>query len=112
MTEQTQDPIQTSQPEMVELSFPASVDLVVLARFTAATVAARAGFDIDEIEDPRLAVDELCVSFGPLEWYSNVRLRFERNEDVVRIVGEFDRRTLIGVDGSPDMTDLVGARRA
>jgi hypothetical protein len=112
MTEQTQDPIQTSQQEMVELSFPASVDLVVLARFTAATVAARAGFDIDEIEDLRLAVDELCVSFGPLEWYSNVRLRFERNEDVVRIVGEFDRRSLIGVDGSPEMTDLVGARRA
>jgi hypothetical protein len=96
---------------MVELSFPASVDLVVLARFTAATVAARAGFDIDEIEDLRLAVDELCVSFGPLEWYSNVRLRFERNEDVVRIVGEFDRRSMIGVDGSPEMTDLVGARR-
>lgn len=111
MTEQTQEPVQTSQQEMVELSFPASVDLVVLARFTAATVAAHAGFDIDEIEDLRLAVDELCVSFGPLEWYSNVRLRFEHDEDLVRIVGEFDRRSMIGVDGSPEMTDLVGARR-
>jgi hypothetical protein len=111
MTEQTQDPVQTGNQEMVELSFPASVDLVVLARFTAATVAARAGFDIDEIEDLRLAVDELCVSFGPLEWYSNVRLRFERNEDLVRIVGEFDRRSMTGVDSS-QLTDLVGAKRA
>jgi hypothetical protein len=112
MTEQTQDPVQTGNQEMVELSFPASVDLVVLARFTAATVAARAGFDIDEIEDLRLAVDELCVSFGPLEWYSNVQLRFERNEDLVRIVGEFAPRNIKAIESSPEFTDLVGAKRA
>jgi serine/threonine-protein kinase RsbW len=112
MTEQTQDPVQTSQQEVVELSFPASVDLVVLARFTAATVAARAGFDIDEIEDLRLAVDELCVSFGPLEWYSNVRLQFERDEDLVRITGEFDPRSKKSIENSPEFTDLVGAKRA
>jgi anti-sigma regulatory factor (Ser/Thr protein kinase) len=48
--------------EPVELIIPVQSDLVVLARLTAATVASRAGFDVEEVEDLRLAVDELCVS--------------------------------------------------
>ena len=91
MTGSTQGLLKTEQREIVELSFPASVDLVVLARFTAATVAVRAGFDVDEIEDLRLAVDELCVSFGPLEYSESVRLQFMRIDQTVRITCEFDR---------------------
>ena len=48
--------------EPVELSIPVQADLILLARLTAATVASRAGFDVEEVEDLRLAVDELCVS--------------------------------------------------
>jgi hypothetical protein len=91
MKERTRDQVRSDHDEIVELTFPASVDLVVLARFTAATVAARAGFDVDEIEDLRLAVDELCVSYGPIELHDSVRLRFERTDGTVRITGEFDR---------------------
>ena len=39
----------TAEREVIEISIPGSVDLVVLARFTAATTGARAGFDLDEI---------------------------------------------------------------
>jgi serine/threonine-protein kinase RsbW len=91
MTKPTDQTIETEQRELVELSFPANVDLVVLARFTAATVAARAGFDVEEIEDLRLAVDELCVSFGPIEGSESVRLQFMRTDQTVRIVCEFER---------------------
>ena len=59
--------VRTSEREVIEISIPGSVDLVVLARFTAATIGARADFDLDEIDDLRLAVDELSVSFGPLD---------------------------------------------
>jgi hypothetical protein len=111
MTQQAQETASADEEETVELSFPASVDLVVLARFTAATVAARAGFDIDEIEDLRLAVDELCVSFGPLEWHRNVRLRFECSDDTVRIVGEFDPlgiRAIDSISAAPREYDVKG----
>ncbi len=94
MTKSTQAPMKTGQRELVELSFPANVDLVVLARFTAATVAARAGFDVEEIEDLRLAVDELCVSFGPIEASLGVRLQFMRTDHRVRIVCHFEPRDL------------------
>ena len=50
--------------DMIELCIPARAELMVLARYTAATVAARAGFDIEEIEDLRLAVEELCLSLA------------------------------------------------
>ncbi|HEY6425837.1 MAG TPA: ATP-binding protein [Acidimicrobiales bacterium] len=47
--------------DRVELSFPARGDLIVLARLVTSVVSARAGFDIEELEDLRLAVGELCL---------------------------------------------------
>ncbi len=75
----------TVKDEVIELSFPAHGDLITLARFTAATVAVRAGFDVEEIEDLRLAVDELCASFGPLRGDRLLRIEYRRIEDTVEV---------------------------
>jgi hypothetical protein len=76
--------------EHVEILFPGDVDFIVLARFTAATVAARANFDIDEIEDLRLAVDELCISFGPVPDNRSLRIEFDRAANLVKIKCTFE----------------------
>ncbi len=47
--------------DRVQLTFPARGDLIVLARLVSSAVSARAGFDIEELEDLRLAVGELCL---------------------------------------------------
>ena len=47
--------------DRVELTFPARGDLMVLARLVSSAISARAGFDIEELEDLRLAVGELCL---------------------------------------------------
>jgi serine/threonine-protein kinase RsbW len=47
--------------DLVVLSFPARGDLVVLARLVASAISTRVGFDIEELEDLRLAVGELCL---------------------------------------------------
>src|SRR6201985_669418 len=47
--------------DRVELTFPARGDLIVLARLVTSAISARAGFDIEELEDLRLAVGELCL---------------------------------------------------
>jgi serine/threonine-protein kinase RsbW len=47
--------------ERFELTFPARGDLIVLARLVTSAVSAHAGFDIEELEDMRLAVGELCL---------------------------------------------------
>jgi hypothetical protein len=79
MEAMTYEQLRTSEREIIEISLPGSVDLVVIARFTAATVGARAGFDLDEIDDLRLAVDELSVSFGPLDGDTCLRYEFLRD---------------------------------
>ena len=98
------------ESEHVEIVMPADADLVVLARFTAAAVAARANFDIDEIEDLRLAVDELCISFGPISEYQNLRLEFDRNRDTVRISCVFEPKDLRYNDAK-DVYDGVDWKR-
>jgi hypothetical protein len=77
--------ILTSEREVIEISFPGSVDFVVIARFTAATIGARAGFDLNEIDDLRLAVDELSISFGPLDGECSLRYEFVRDGDTVTV---------------------------
>ncbi len=51
-----------STAELVELSIPALPELLSLPRLTAAAVAARAGFDVEAVEDVRLAIEELCLA--------------------------------------------------
>ena len=46
----------------VHLALPATPEFVRLARVTATGLASRAGFSIDEVEDLRLAIDELCFT--------------------------------------------------
>jgi hypothetical protein len=48
--------------ELVELSIPALPEMLSLPRLTAAAVAARIGFDLEEVEDTRLAIEELCLA--------------------------------------------------
>jgi hypothetical protein len=47
--------------EVVELAIPARPELLSLPRLVAAAVAARSGFDVEEVEDVRLAIEELCL---------------------------------------------------
>jgi serine/threonine-protein kinase RsbW len=57
----TEVPVSLQTGDRVELRFPARGDLIVLARLVTSAISARAGFDIEELEDLRLAVGELCL---------------------------------------------------
>ncbi len=71
--------------DVVELSIPVTADLVVLARLTASTVASRSNFDVEEIEDLRLAVEELCISMVHDQTDGRLALRFTRDDDEVEV---------------------------
>jgi serine/threonine-protein kinase RsbW len=45
--------------EEIRLSVPASLEYVRIVRLTTSAMASRLGFDVDEIENLRVAVDEL-----------------------------------------------------
>ncbi|WP_195210389.1 ATP-binding protein [Actinomarinicola tropica] len=74
--------------DAVTLSIPASTDRVRLARVLAATLADEAGFDYDEVEDVRIAVDELCFALldaGPTT--GTLDLTASRDDGSLRIDG-------------------------
>jgi serine/threonine-protein kinase RsbW len=73
--------------DRVELVFPARGDLVVLARLVTSAISARAGFDIESLEDLRLAVGELCLLAlqGSDSRRGDLRLEFTVAEDVIAI---------------------------
>ena len=73
--------------DRVVLSFPARGDLVVLARLVTSAISARAGFDIESLEDLRLAVGELCLLAlqGRASRDGKLRLEFTVAEDMVAI---------------------------
>jgi serine/threonine-protein kinase RsbW len=76
--------------EPVELTIPIQSDLVVLARLTAATVASRAGFNVEEVEDLRLAVDELCVSIVNGTSDGRLNLTFKSSDGNVEVICTLD----------------------
>lgn len=74
----------------VDLSIPVQADLVVLARLTAATVAGRAGFGVEDIEDLRLAVEELCLSLVGGGRDGRLHLSYECEDDAITVACRYE----------------------
>ncbi len=60
----TSEPISDQEMDRLDLTVPNDGDYVALARFAAGIVAVRAGFDLEEVQDLQLAIDEMYVSSG------------------------------------------------
>jgi hypothetical protein len=71
----------------IELEIPARADLLQLVRLTAGVVAARAGLGLDDVEDLRLAADELCLSLlGPTgDAPGRLALRYGWDDEMIEI---------------------------
>lgn len=72
---------------LIELVLPAESRLVRVARLVASGVATTAGFDVDEVEDLRIAVDELCTALVEGGDGSPLLLGFDLGDDAVTVVG-------------------------
>jgi len=71
----------------VELSLPPDSRYMRLARLMASGVATTSGLPLEEVEDFRIAVDELCATLIELGDGEVVRLTFELGRDVLVVVG-------------------------
>ena len=75
--------------EEVRLSVPALPEYVRLARLTAASLASRLGFSFDDVEDLRIAVDELCyLLVGPEGRPGHITLRYSLDGTGLAISGQ------------------------
>ena len=82
-------PAQGVSTDEVRLVLPAQPEYVRLARLTAAGLASRMGFNYDEVEDLRIAVDELCyLLVGADGRGGTIVLSFHADPLGMRITGE------------------------
>lgn len=73
--------------ERVELSIPASVEWLSLARTTGAAIASRWSFTYDEIADLRLAIDELCLTLVEGHHASRIELSYFLADNCLNVEG-------------------------
>ena len=79
----------------VRLVVPAAPEYLRLVRLTAAGLASRLGFTFDEVEDLRIAVDELCFHLlggagggnGDGDGDRTMALTYSAGEDFITITG-------------------------
>jgi hypothetical protein len=89
--------------QRVELSLAADAQMLFLARMTGAAVAAQADFDYEQVEDLRLAVDELCIRLIRFGSGNRIKLVLEWDDLGVVMV----RAALESEPGSPPVEPLV-----
>jgi anti-sigma regulatory factor (Ser/Thr protein kinase) len=93
----------------VALTIPARPEFLRLARLAAADVGARSGLSYDDIDDLKIAVDELCFAVmgdadgGPGARASSLSIRFTTSDDAIEIEGSCDG------PGIPELNDLSRA---
>ena len=87
---------------IVDLSIPVESDLLVLARLAVSTVAARSEFDIEEIDDLRLAVDELCLSVLDGRRSGRLHLRIEGFPDQIEVLCHYEGDDVVPDRGGTD----------
>jgi serine/threonine-protein kinase RsbW len=71
----------------IELSLPPDSRYMRLARLMASGVATSCGLPLEEVEDFRIAIDELCATLIEIGDGDDVRLTFQLAADAVVVVG-------------------------
>ncbi|MGH9177464.1 MAG: ATP-binding protein [Acidimicrobiales bacterium] len=82
-----------ARQDEVRLAVPATPEFLRLARVTASGLASRLGFTYDEVEDLRLAIDELCFALiGSRGRRGTVDIRYSVTDEALEVegMGSFD----------------------
>jgi anti-sigma regulatory factor (Ser/Thr protein kinase) len=82
----------------IELSLPSDSRYMRLARLMASGVATTCGLPLEEVEDFRIAVDELCATLMEIGSGAQVSLAFRLDGDVLVVEGRTASASARGID--------------
>ena len=86
------------KPGRIELTLPPDSRYMRLARLMASGVATTCGLPLEEVEDFRIAVDELCATLIEIGDGDPVCLAFDFTVDAVVVEGRTSARAGNGID--------------
>lgn len=90
----------------VELRFRASTRFVRLSRLAASALAAEMGFDIESVDDLRIAVDELVALLVSGDHGAPVKLAYRPSPGEIVIEGECSGAVVTMLD-MPDLVEAI-----
>jgi anti-sigma regulatory factor (Ser/Thr protein kinase) len=79
--------LDSSQTTPIELALPGDSRFMRLARLVASGVATTCGLPLEEVEDFRVAVDEICATLIEAGGGEPIRLMFVTNGGTLRVTG-------------------------
>lgn len=80
-------------PRVIRLELPLDLRVIRIARLVAGGLGATVGFDIEDIDDLRIAVDEGCGALFEIGDGSPVNLTFAVEEQQVEVAGRTPSQT-------------------
>lgn len=87
-----------NEPGRVELLLPPHSRYMRLARLMASGVASTCGLPLEEVEDFRIAVDELCAALIEVGEGNQVSLAFSFTDEAVVVEGRTSAKPEGGID--------------
>jgi serine/threonine-protein kinase RsbW len=75
------------EPDCVRLEIPLDTRYVRIVRLVARGVGAAMGFDVEDVDDLRIAVEEMCAALFDVSQGSAMELSFEIHQDRVDVQG-------------------------
>lgn len=97
-----------STTEAVELQLPLNSEFWLLIRLTAAALASHAQFGVEEIDDLRLAADELCLSVTDDDTRGPMRVQFFVGSESIEIECSVNGDSAPGL---PDREEALWSQR-
>ena len=98
-----------SDTEQIKLTLPINAAYVSAARLTASSVANRLNFDIEEIEDIKVAVSEACtyiIKKYSLSTKRDFKIEFDLSKDYIKISFFIEANDNVEID-KEEMSILV-----
>ncbi len=96
------------QGEQIRLTLPATPQLIRVARLTAAGLASRLGFSLEEVEDLKIAVDELCFAMvGTKGREGTLTLVYRMGVDTLEIEGSSDFEDRVVGSAASELSTLI-----
>ncbi|HEY9059055.1 MAG TPA: ATP-binding protein [Pseudobacteroides sp.] len=82
--------------DIIELKFPLKAEYVGIVRLTASGISNRIGFDIDSIEDIKIAIAEVCNKLITVEGSKQelVKIIFRIEKDRLTVIFDSDDESL------------------
>jgi serine/threonine-protein kinase RsbW len=83
----------------IRLEIPAAPEFLRLARLAVADVGARAGWSYEDIDDLRIAVDELCYAIGAGAEHGRLALTYRVDGQQIEVHGHGEDTTPLAAPG-------------